>query len=117
MMPARSLCWRDAMLWRLARRLAIRSAAEMPLPEISPSARAKRPSFSTKEVVVVATDCLCGAAVASEIDACHFRVALGEEAFLNLAGDLDLAGEPFPLGDLRREIFEELGIFEGEAGL
>jgi hypothetical protein len=66
-----------------------------------------------EEVVVVAVNGVSRATVAGEIHAGYFGMALGEEALLNLAGDLDLARDAFALGDFSGEAFEEFGVFEG----
>ena len=67
--------------------------------------------FKEEEVVVVSADCVGGAAVAGEVYSGDDGVGLGEEAFLNFAGDFDFAVDAFALGDFGGEIFEELGVF------
>ncbi len=79
--------------------------------------RAAGTAGEKEEVVVVAADGLGGAAEAGEIDALEMGVDLREEALLDLAGDLNFAGDALAVSDLGGEVFEELGVFEREAGL
>ena len=89
----------------------------MPLPEMSARVRARRPSLEDEEVVVVAADGVSGTTIPGEVYAINFGIALRKEALLDLAGDLDLAGEAFALGDFGGEALEEFGVLEGESGL